>query len=92
MNALAGLRRIPLAVPIGSVMQRISLAWFADLGSVLGTVANSARVNELTILDLYRLQVPLNILSQETTYPLDLRASRPVIHHILGMINYVLNE
>ncbi len=46
----------------------------------------------MTILDLYRLREPLGVLVDESAYPLDLKASRPLIQQLLNKVNYVLNE
>jgi hypothetical protein len=78
--------------PVGDFMQRISLSWFANVGAVLSPVADSMKVTELTVLHLFHLREPLNVLSNEQTYPLDLRSSRPVILQLLNRLNYILNE
>lgn len=84
--------RMAACLPVGNRMQRISLAWFAGLGAALGPVANSASVGSMNIVDLVRAREPLNYLSEEATYPLDLKASWPLIVQLLRRINYVLNE
>src|SRR5215469_12826350 len=43
-------------------------------------------------IDLFRVRIPLNILANESKYPLDLKASRPVINQLLARINGILNE
>ncbi len=72
-------------------MQRISLAWFCNLGEVLAPVYDFTKISEMTTLNLYRARELLNPLSDQKIYPLDLRASRPVIHSLLSKINAVLS-
>ena len=76
-------------------MQRISAAWFADLGAVLVPLVNSfggPNEGRINVFDLHRVREYLVLLADEKTYPLDLRASRPVIQQLLFSISAVLNE
>lgn len=91
MNLLVGSRLVPLALPIGDVMQRISLAWFSELGAALAPVANGQTMTSMTVFDLHRVRNYLNVLATEANYPLDLKASRPVVNQLLWHINNVLN-
>ena len=80
--------------PVGDVMQRISLAWFTNLGAALLPLSNTFPGGEveITTFDLFRVREFLTMLSDEKMYPIDLRASRPVIRDLLIQVNYVLNE
>jgi hypothetical protein len=73
-------------------MQRISLSWFADLGPVLGKLANPVGSSEITLFDLYEAERYLLPLASEQNYPLDIRASRPVINQLLTLIGSIINE
>ena len=78
---------------IGSdIMQRISLAWFSNLGVALAPISDLSKIAEMSTLHLYRAREQLNPLSDPKIYPLDLRASRPVMHLLLSKINAILNE
>ena len=70
-------------------MQRISLAWFANMGAALSPLVNAYEpAAKLTALHLYRMKSYLITLSEHD--PLDLRASRSSIYDLLAQINYVM--
>jgi hypothetical protein len=73
-------------------MQRISLAWFSNCGIALAPIWDSSRMQAMSVANLASAKQFLLPLSDEGGYPLDLRASRPVIYELLGAINLVLNE
>jgi hypothetical protein len=80
-------------IPVGDAMQRISLAWFANMGATLSPLANSLSATaQLTVGELFRAREFLALLADEKIYPLDLKASRPIIHDLLTRIHYVLGE
>jgi hypothetical protein len=72
-------------------MHRISLGWFAELGSHLEPLTNTSKITEITIFHLYKIKEYLGALSDPKVYPLDLRVSRPVVWKLQNQINRVLD-
>ena len=70
--------------PLGDCnMQRISLAWFSQLGAILSPLKNWDAEKPITIFDLHRARDYLQVIADEKVYPLALKASRPVIRDLL---------
>ncbi len=82
------------SLPVGEgQMQRISLAWFSQLGAALHPLTIFSSVSgqpDFSMVDLYRVQTFLKSLSDEKVWPLDLRASRPIIREILSYIAVII--
>lgn len=81
--------------PVGDTMQRISLAWFSNLGAALAPLANNPSLmglSPINVFALYAVRDFLSTLADPKSYPLDIRASRPVINELLYHLNPVLNE
>ncbi len=72
-------------------MQRISLAWFGSLGQALAPLSNSQSVDKISLLHLYQARQYIAPLAEQQRYPLDIRASIPVIRDLLTKINHVLD-
>lgn len=69
-------------------MQRISLGWFSEFGSLLRPLADFER--EVQPHELFRIKEYLDVLADERRIPLDLRASRPVIGELIQIIAAVI--
>lgn len=72
-------------------MQRISLAWFANLGAILSPIAQADNASGIAVHDIYRLQSLLTPLASAQLYPLDIKASRPAINELLGVVQRILS-